>query len=284
VQDTGFSKDQTMKINGEIRVFNKPLTMGILNLTDDSFYTGSRLSDTAAVLAKAEQMLSEGADILDLGAYSTRPGADDVSVEQETERLIEGIKAVKDKFPDAILSADTFRAEVARKAVDAGAAIINDVGSGMLDHEMFDAVATLGVPYVLMHNRGAPKTVNAKALYRDVVNEVILELSEKMDTLRSKGVADVIVDPGFGFAKTVDHNFEMLHRLNEFKMLECPVLVGISRKSMIWRTLDQTAEEALNGTTVLNTIALRKGADILRVHDVRECREVLALMERVGYG
>ncbi|MGB6036746.1 MAG: dihydropteroate synthase, partial [Cryomorphaceae bacterium] len=223
-----------MNINGEIRVFNKPLTMGILNLTDDSFYAGSRVSGTAAVLAKAEQMLDEGADILDLGAYSTRPGADEISVEQETERLIGGIKAIKDKFPEVILSADTFRADIARKAVEAGAAIINDVGSGVLDPEMFDAVADLGVPYILMHNRGTPKTMNEKAVYRDVVNEVVLELSEKLDSLRRKGVADVIIDPGFGFAKTVDHNFEMLRRLDEFKMLECPVLVGISRKSMIW--------------------------------------------------
>ena len=258
--------------------------MGILNLTDDSFYAGSRVLGTSSVLAKAGQMLNEGADILDLGAYSTRPGADDVSVEQETERLIGAIKAIKNKFPDAILSADTFRANIARQAVEAGAAIINDVGSGMLDPEMFDAVADLGVPYILMHNRGTPKDMNEKAIYRNVVNEVILELSEKMDTLRGKGVADVIIDPGFGFAKTVDHNFELLRRLDEFKMLECPVLVGISRKSMIWRTLGTEPSEALNGTTALNMVALHKGTAILRVHDVKEAKECIELASRLQFG
>lgn len=281
MKDTSFWKDKTMKINGEIRVFNKPLTMGILNLTDDSFYAGSRVSGESGILLKAKQMLDEGAEILDLGAYSTRPGADDVSVAQETERLIGGIKAIKDKFPDAILSADTFRAGIARKAVEAGAAIINDVGSGVLDPEMFDAVAELGVPYVLMHNRGTPKTMNEKAVYKDVVNEVILELSQRLDELRRKGVADVIIDPGFGFAKTVDHNFTMLGRLDEFKILDCPILVGISRKSMIWRTLGSSSEEALNGTSVLNAVALQKGASILRVHDVRECREAIVLMGKI---
>jgi len=255
--------------------------MGILNLTDDSFYSGSRVTSSESILAKAESMLKEGADILDLGAYSTRPGADEISEKQEAERLLGGIGVIKDKFPEALISADTFRAEIARKAVNAGAAIINDVGSGILDPEMFDAVAELGVPYILMHNRGTPKTMNEKAVYDDVVNEVIFELSEKLGRLREKGVADVIIDPGFGFAKTVDHNFEMLNRLGEFRMLDCPLLVGTSRKSMIWRTLDQTAEEALNGTTVLNTIALQNGADILRVHDVKEARECVELASRL---
>jgi len=258
--------------------------MGILNLTDDSFYSSSRISGESNILARADEMLAEGADILDLGAYSTRPGADDISAEQETERLIDGIKAIKDKFPDALLSADTFRADIARKAVEAGAAIINDVGCGALDPEMFDAVADLGAPYVLMHNRGTPNTMNQKAVYKDVVNEVIFELSEKLDTLRRKGVADVIIDPGFGFAKTVDQNFEMLQRLDEFKMLECPVLVGISRKSMIWRTLESSADEALNGTTALNMVALQKGAGILRVHDVREAKECVELALRLQFG
>ncbi|MEM9053113.1 MAG: dihydropteroate synthase [Bacteroidota bacterium] len=255
--------------------------MGILNLTTDSFYAGSRMADSNSVLAKAAQMLNEGADILDLGAYSTRPGADEISEKQETERLTEGIKAVKDKYPSAIISADTFRASVAQKAVEAGAAIINDVGSGILDEEMFDAVAELSVPYVLMHNRGTPKNMNEKAIYKDVVNEVIFELSEKIDTLRRKGVADIIIDPGFGFAKTVEHNFEILRRLDEFKMLDSPILVGVSRKSMIWRTLETNPEEALNGTTALNTLALERGASILRVHDVKEANECIALMQKV---
>lgn len=272
---------ETMNIGGELRVFNKPLTMGILNLTDDSFYSGSRVAGNESILQKATQMLDEGAEILDLGAYSTRPGADDISEKQETERLIDGIKVVKDMYPHAIISADTFRASVARKAVCAGASIINDVGSGILDKEMFDTVAELGVPYVLMHNRGTPKNMNDKAVYQDVVSEVIFELSEKIDSLRRKGLTDIIIDPGFGFAKTVEHNFEMLRRLGEFKMLESPLLVGISRKSMIWRTLETTPEEALNGTTALNMLALERGAGILRVHDVREAKECIALMQKV---
>jgi len=273
---------ETMNVDGELRVFNKPLTMGIINLTDDSFYAGSRVIDSSAILKKADQMLDEGADILDLGAFSTRPGAENIPQKHEISRLTDGIKIIRDTHPEVILSADTFRSKVARLAVEAGANIINDVGSGILDEEMFDTVAGLKVPYVLMHNRGTPKTMNDKAVYKDVVNEVVYELSEKIYTLRLKGVADIIVDPGFGFAKTIEQNFEMLQRLDEFQMLDCPLLVGISRKSMIWRSLDTSPDEALNGTTVLNTIALQKGASILRVHDVKEAKECITLNERLA--
>jgi dihydropteroate synthase len=272
-----------MNLGGELRVFNKPLTMGILNLTEDSFYGDSRVEGKEAILNRAEQMLNEGADILDLGAYSTRPGAEEIPEKQELERLISGIEAIKNRFPEATVSADTFRANVARKALEAGANMINDVGSGLLDPEMFDAVAEMNVPYILMHNRGTPKTMKHEANYTDVVNEVILELSEKLDNLRRKGVTDIIVDPGFGFAKNVDQNFEMLGRLDEFKMLDCPLLVGISRKSMIWKTLDSRPEDALNGTTALNMIALQKGAFILRVHDVKQAKECIQLAEKMKH-
>ena len=270
-----------MNTAGKLRVFNKPLTMVILNLTPDSFYEGSRVMDEEAILVKAETMVEEGADILDLGAYSTRPGADEVSVEIEKKRLVAGIHSVRNRFPDVVISADTFRSDVARAAVKANADMINDVGSGILDPDMFETVAELNVPYILMHNRGNPKEMTKLTDYRDVVDEVIFELSQKLDTLRRLGIKDVIIDPGFGFSKTVEQNFEMLRRLDEFSVLECPLLVGISRKSMIWRTLGTDAVGALNGTTVLNTMALQNGADILRVHDVRECREAVLLHERV---
>lgn len=266
-----------MNIASKLRVFNKPLTMGILNLTPDSFYEGSRVMDEEAILAKAEIMVADGADILDLGAYSTRPGADDVSKELEMDRLTKGIRAVRDRFQDLIISADTFRSDVAGAAVKAGADMINDVGSGILDPHMFETMAELNVPYILMHNRGYPKEMTRLTDYGDVVDEVVFELSEKLNTLRRLGAKDVIIDPGFGFSKTVEQNFEMMRRLEEFSVLECPLLVGISRKSMIWRTLRTDADSALNGTTVLNTLALQKGANIFRVHDVRECREAILL-------
>ncbi len=271
-----------MNIEGELLDFNKPLTMGILNITDDSFYEGSRYRKRESLIERAGQMLDEGADILDLGAQSTRPGAELISEKQETETLIEAIKAVKDQYPHAIVSADTFRANVARAAKEIGASIINDVGSGILDPEMFDAIAELKVPYVLMHNRDTPKNMGSKAVYEDVVDEVVFELSEKLNELRKKNVADVIIDPGFGFAKTVDHNFEMLNRFKEFRVLGCPLLAGISRKSMVWKSLGTTPNGALNGTTVLNTIALENGASILRVHDVLECTQAIKLVSELN--
>lgn len=273
---------ETINLRGELRVFNKPLTMGILNLTDDSFYAGSRVESEEAVLERAKEMIKDGADILDLGAYSTRPGADDIPEEQETKRLVAGIAAIRKEYSEIIISADTFRGNVARSAVKAGADMINDVGSGLLDPTMFDVAAELKVPYILMHNRGTPKTMNDKVDYKDVVNEVIFELSQKIDELRRKGVSDIIIDPGFGFAKNVEQNFEMLERLDEFQMLDCPILVGVSRKSMIWRTLESTPEDALNGTTALNMRAIQEGAAILRVHDVKEAKECIELSMKLS--
>lgn len=271
-----------MNIAGDLRVFNKPLTMGILNLTEDSFYAGSRVLDMEEVLNRAKAMVAKGADILDLGACSTRPGADDIDEKFEMTRLTDAIKAIKDELPESVISADTFRSAVAIEAVAAGADMINDVGSGILDPEMFETISKLQVPYVLMHNRGTPKTMGDKTIYSDVVEEVIYELSEKLSRLRDFGVNDIIIDPGFGFAKTPEQNFEMLRRLDEFAVLGCPILVGISRKSMIWKTLNTDPDGALNGTTVLNTIALSKGAHILRVHDVEECCEVIRLVSKMS--
>jgi len=254
--------------------------MGILNLTEDSFYEGSRVLKDQDILKRAEKMLEDGADILDLGAYSTRPGADEVDEKVETERLTKAIKAIKGSFPSATVSADTFRSNVAIAAVDAGADIINDVGSGILDPKMFETVSSLKIPYILMHNRGTPKSMSRLTDYGDLVDDIVLDLSEKVGRLRELGLADLIIDPGFGFAKTIDQNFALLNRLDEFSIFNCPLLVGVSRKSMIWKTLKTNVEGALNGTTVLNTIALLEGAHILRVHDVKECVETIALMRR----
>lgn len=280
MKDSAFYKDQSIQVSGRLVDFNKPLTMGIINLTADSFFAGSRAANRSEAMAKAENMLNEGADIIDMGAYSTRPGAADVKPEAERIALIESIEVIKSKFPSALVSVDTFRAKIARDAIAAGADMINDVGGGELDPAMFETAAGLGVPYVLMHNRGTPQTMKSKAVYTDLMGEVIKELSEKLAALRKLGMADVIIDPGFGFAKTIDQNFEMLMRLEEFHLLGAPLLVGLSRKSTIWKTLGSTAGDALNGTTALHMLALERGCHILRVHDVKPAREAIALWAR----
>lgn len=253
--------------------------MGVLNITNDSFYAGSRLPLREMYTQEALKMANHGVDIIDIGAYSTRPGADYIDEKTETKNLITAIKTIKDSLPGMVISADTFRAAVAAKAVEAGADIVNDISGGNLDDEMFKTVAGLGVPYILMHMRGNPQTMQSLTQYNDVVNDVIYELSEKVNTLRSMGVGDLIIDPGFGFAKTIEQNFEMLKRLDEFTLFEAPILVGLSRKSTIWRTLNISPSEALNGTTALNMLALQNKANILRVHDVKEAKEVIALWQ-----
>lgn len=252
--------------------------MGILNITPDSFYEGSRFSPNSdEFIQEAGQMLASGAAMLDVGGYSTRPGAAEISLSEECDRVLPVIEALIDQFPDVIISIDTFRSQVARRAVGAGARIINDVSGGNLDVEMFQTVAGLGVPYVLMHMRGTPETMTSQNHYDHLVQDIIRELSEKLARLRSLGVADVIVDPGFGFAKNVTQNFELLNNLEHFQELNAPLLVGLSRKSMIWRSLGVTPTDALNGTTALNMYALQRGADILRVHDVKEAIETIKL-------
>ena len=257
-----------------------PLIMGIINITPDSFFEGARVgTHTEEVLQRAGAMYEQGATILDIGGYSTRPGAREVSQAEELDRVLPVIETIRRHIPSVLISVDTFRARVALEAVRAGADIINDVSGGTLDAAMFDTVAALRVPYVLMHMRGTPQTMNKLTQYKRLVPDILKELQQKLVELRQKGVTDIIIDPGFGFAKTVAQNFNLMRDLSEFHQLGCPLLVGVSRKSMVWRTLGVTAGEALNGTTVLNTLALQQGADILRVHDVREAAEAVKLWQ-----
>jgi len=256
--------------------------MGIINLTPDSFYTGSRQTSVDDALQQAKKMLNDGATFLDLGAYSTRPGADEISVEEEMVRLLPIVEVIVKRFPQAILSIDTFRAQVAEAAINSGAHIINDVSGGQLDEEMFATVAKLNVPYILMHMKGNPKTMNSLAQYDDVFGEVLDYFVDRHHQLRQLGVNDVIIDPGFGFAKKPEHSYELMNRLQEFERLGLPILVGVSRKKMIQNILGVDSADALNGTTALNAIALAKGASILRVHDVKEAVEAVKIWEAVN--
>lgn len=281
------STKKTLNCRGRLVNLTTPAVMGILNLTPDSFYAGSRTS-VDSVVATAEQMLTDGATFLDIGGYSTRPGAANISPTEEADRVLPAIDAILGSFPGALISVDTFRASVARQAVEAGACLINDVSGGTLDAAMFSTVAGLGraglsVPYVLMHLRGTPQTMQTMTTYTNLVPDVIDELAVQLAQLRELGVADIILDPGFGFAKTVEQNFLLLNKLPAFGLFDAPILVGLSRKSTIWKTLKITANEALNGTTVLNTLALTKGASILRVHDVREAVECIKLTQSVTF-
>ena len=268
---------KTIKIQGRLLDLSIPRVMGILNITPDSFYSESRLRSMDAVVEKVGKMQEDGAVLIDIGGYSTRPGANEVSESEETDRVVPVIEQLNKYFPELIISVDTFRSEVARQSVLNGAHIINDVAGGLLDDRMFDVVAELGVPYILMHMRGTPQTMNTLTEYDFLVPRILQELQEKLIVLREKGVSDVIIDPGFGFAKTTAQNFALMKDLSEFHELGCPLLVGISRKGMIYNTLNITAEDALNGTTVLNTISLQHGASILRVHDVKPAVEAVKL-------
>lgn len=269
---------KTLNIGGKLLDLSTPQVMGILNITPDSFYSESRVPQLEEAYRKAERMLSEGASMLDLGGHSTRPGADAVSEEEESRRILPVVEMLRKKFSDAILSIDTFRASVARKAVEAGAHIINDIAGGNLDPQMFETVATLKVPYILMHSRGTPQTMKELNQYDDLVTDVLRELQVKIYQLQQLGVKDIVADMGFGFAKNADQNFILLNALKSFQMLNVPILAGVSRKSMIWRKLDITPDQSLNGTTVLNTVALLNGASILRVHDVKEAVEAVKLV------
>lgn len=269
----------SLNLHGRLYVADRPQVMGILNITPDSFYSGSRTMRDREIAARIISMVEEGADMIDIGAYSSRPGAADVPLEEEIDRLRLGMRLLRDIAPEIPVSVDTFRAGVARVAVEElGADIVNDISGGDLDPEMWPAVAALGVPYILMHMRGTPSTMQQFVDYGDVTADVINDLSRKLRGLRLSGVADVIVDPGFGFSKTIDQNFEMMRNLRAFTLaLDAPLLVGISRKSMIYKTFDTDPAETLNGTTVLNTIAISRGASILRVHDVKQCVEAVRL-------
>lgn len=272
---------KTINCNGKLIDLSTPKVMGILNLTPDSFYDGGKLSSEKDILSQAEKMLSEGATFLDLGGYSSRPGADFVSEEEETQRVLPVIKLLLKEFPNTNLSIDTFRSEVARKSVKAGAAIINDISGGNLDENMFKTIGNLQVPYIMMHMRGTPETMMQNTNYKDLIKEVLFYFSERIAKARSFGINDLIADPGFGFSKTTEQNFQLFTDLEAFKMLEIPLLVGVSRKSMIYKILNTSAKEALNGTTALHAVALQKEASILRVHDVKEAMETINLLQNL---
>jgi dihydropteroate synthase len=256
--------------------------MGIINVTPDSFYKGSRYNSEVDIMNAVLKMHNEGADIIDVGGYSSRPGATDISVSEEANRVLKAIKLIHRELPDVVLSVDTFRADVANEAVsDCGANMINDISGGDGDSKMFGVVEALNVPYVMMHMKGEPGTMQVKPVYDDIVADILRWFGQKIHELQTRGVKDIIIDPGFGFGKTIGHNFELLSKLSEFSIAGLPLLVGVSRKSTIWKTLGITADEALNGTTVLNTVALINGADILRVHDVKEAVQAVRLFKRI---
>ena len=271
-----------ISVNGKLMDLSQPQVMGILNVTPDSFYAGSRGVAERDIIDRLRQMTDEGASIIDIGAYSSRPDADDVSTEEEMARLRHALNLVRQHQPDAVVSVDTFRADVARMCVEEyGVAMVNDISAGEMDDEMFPTIARLGVPYIAMHMKGTPQTMQINPQYEHFLKEIFYFFSEKVQKLRDLGVKDIIIDPGFGFGKTIEHNYQLMNHLEEFKLFGLPLLVGISRKSMIYKLLGTTPEEALNGTTVLNTIALQKGAHILRVHDVKAAVEAVKIVEKM---
>ena len=270
----------TLNCNGKLLVIDKPMVMGIINLTPDSFYEGSRQQTNASIIAQASKMIDEGVDIIDVGGQSTRPGSNRISAKEELHRVIPAIEIILKDFPETIISVDTYQSTVANEAIKTGASIINDISAGNMDKDMLETVAKLQAPYICMHMKGTPKDMQVDASYDNVTKEVLDFFIQKMEQCREAGINDVIIDPGFGFGKTISHNFTLLKELDVFKMLEKPIMVGLSRKSTIYKTLGTTAGEALNGTTALNTLAIQNGANILRVHDVKEAREVIKLYER----
>ncbi|MBR6198425.1 MAG: dihydropteroate synthase [Bacteroidaceae bacterium] len=271
----------TINVRGKLVDLSEPQIMGILNVTPDSFYSGSRKQTQDEVKERVEQIVAEGGQMIDIGAYSSRPGADDVSQEEEMRRLRMGMGIVREIAPDIPVSVDTFRADVARMCVEElGVDIINDISGCELDKDMFATVAKLGVPYILMHMKGNPQNMQNNPHYDNLMKEILMYFAEKVQQLRDLGQKDIILDPGFGFAKTVEHNYELMNHMDELKIFELPILSGISRKSMIYKLLGTNPQEALNGTTILNTISLLKGASILRVHDVKEAREVAIMVKK----
>ncbi len=268
----------TLNCKGRLLVLDKPVVMGILNITPDSFYSGSRIKQDE-VLQKAGQMINEGATILDIGGQSTRPGSDRLSAEEELERVLPAIETIKKEFPAAFLSIDTYHANVAKESVNAGIDMVNDISAGELDEAMLSTVASLKVPFIAMHMQGTPDTMQQNPTYENITREVVDYFILKTAACKAAGIVDLILDPGFGFGKTITHNFQLLKTMEALQIFHLPILAGLSRKSTVWKTLQTTPEEALNGTTVLNTIALTKGANILRVHDVKEAKEAITLFD-----
>lgn len=271
----------TVNCKGNLIDLSTPRIMGILNLTPDSFYDGGRFQDSDAILAQTEKMLTEGATFIDMGAYSSRPGADDVTEDEELRRLMPIVELLLKTFPDILLSIDTFRSKVAKTCLEVGATMINDISAGKLDGEMLATVAEFKVPFIMMHMKGSPRTMQQQISYENILVEIMTYFSERINAATSLGLIDLLIDPGFGFSKTLDQNYEILQNLEVFQNIERPVLVGLSRKSMIYKALYTDAQNALNGTTALNMVALLKGAHILRVHDVKEAFECSKLAERL---
>ena len=279
-QNKVFSTNKTLNLRGQLIDLSTPRIMGILNVTPDSFFDGGKYDTLQTALKHAERMLTEGATFIDVGGYSSRPGAADVSPEDELKRVVPAVGALVKEFPGAFISIDTFRSEVARAAVQEGAVIVNDISGGELDPEMFPTIGRLQVPYVLMHMKGTPQNMHTQTGYEDLVKDIVDYFHRKLRVLHDLQVKDIIIDPGFGFAKTIEQNFQLLDQLEYFQVLEKPLLAGLSRKSMVWKSLGVLPEDALNGTTVLHTLALLKGTSILRVHEVREAVQVIRLLSR----
>ena len=272
----------TINCKGQLVDLTLPKVMGILNVTPNSFFDGGRYKNDSGILLRVEKMLLNGATFIDIGAYSSKPSAEFVSEEEELQRIVPIVQLILEHFPETLISIDTFRSEVAKACIENGAAIINDISAGILDDKLLETIAKYNIPYIMMHMRGTPQTMQAMTNYDNIVKEILFYFSERIAQARSLGINDLIVDPGFGFAKTLEQNYEILQKMELFQMLELPLLAGVSRKSMIYKTLHSSAEEALNGTTVLNTIALTKGAKILRVHDVREAMECVTLFNKIN--
>lgn len=272
----------TLNCKGSLIDLQQPKVMGVLNLTPDSFYDGGKYKGEKSILTRTEQMLAEGATFIDIGAYSSRPGANHISVDEELKRITPVVSLLVEKFPDIILSIDTFRSRVAEKCIEYGAAIINDISAGVLDPQMMETVARLKVPYIMMHMQGTPQTMKDLNNYDDLVEDICFYFSEKIAAARALGIHDLIIDPGFGFAKNIAQNYELLQKFSLLQTFEVPLLAGLSRKSMIYKVLGTSSNEALNGTTALNMVALEKGANILRVHDVKEAVECVALFEKLS--
>jgi dihydropteroate synthase len=284
-KDTFFSKNRTLNCRGKLVDLSVPKVMGILNITPDSFYDGGRYDTEEKILKRIGEMVSEGADIIDIGGMSTRPGSDPVPEEEELRRIIPAIRLARKNFPETLISVDTYRAKVARTvAEDYSVDIINDISGGELDNNMVQTIADLNVPYIMMHMKGTPLVMQAQTDYDDILAEITDYFSFKIEKMKSSGIMDLVIDPGFGFSKTAGQNFFLLRNLGTFRIFGLPVMVGLSRKSMIYRTLGIESGDSLNGTTVLNTVALLNGADILRVHDVREAVQAVALMEKLKAG
>lgn len=273
---------KTINCKGQLVDLSTPRVMGILNVTPDSFYSGNRFNSDKEVLRQAEKLLEEGADFIDVGGYSSRPDAADVTLTEELQRVIPAVELILKNFPNALLSIDTFRSAIAQEAIEAGAALVNDISAGRLDPAMLSTVGRLQVPYIMMHMRGTPQTMQQHTDYENLLETVIYYFTERMAAARKEGIHDLIIDPGYGFAKTVEQNFELLKQSDLLLSLESPILVGLSRKSMIYKSLSITPQEALNGTTVLHTVALQKGASILRVHDVKEAVECVRLRQQLS--